>query len=266
MQAPRLYELHAVRGAGREQSDATCERVGLWNEPSRSFRVWLECIQVEGEHRGASVRWSAGRLDELETLAGVPIQRVRLLERVAADDYLVSLLPQGTAADDLVVEVELSSALPPAFTPYERYPRCTAEVSFDDVLEKLTTAGPVRISGVHEAERYWAFGRWQIGSCGCAVERADGRVTDFGSAYAWDDWIWGYERGLVRDDRVDLVVESVLDVELAVALLDTLRIGGCVDNRRRLAAPPVVFPTALNWVAIRELRHRGEAAFTWSVR
>jgi hypothetical protein len=92
----------------------------------------------------------------------------------------------------------------------------------------------------------------------------DGHVTDFGSAYPWEDWIWGYERGLVCDEPVDLVVESVIDLEMAVDVLDALRIGFRADNRRRLAAPPVVFPAAVNWMAIPELRQRGDTAFTWS--
>jgi hypothetical protein len=227
----------------------------------------LECIEIHDEPRGASIRWHEDRLaDDLETLARTRIARHRVVERGPADDFAASLLPEGESAEDLVVEVELSEPLPPAFTPYQKSPRRAGELTFDEILEKMASFGPVRISGVHEAERWWAFGRWQIGSCGCAVERNDGRVTEFGSLYPWDDWLWAYDQGLVCAEPRDLVIESVVDMDAAIALLDSLRVPCTSDTRQRLARTQVVFERAVNWIAIPKLRQDSPRAFRWSVR
>lgn len=60
-----------------------------------------------------------------------------------------------------------------------------------------------------------------LGSGGFIVERADGRVFEFGSAYPTERWIANYERGF-KYHRYDLTVSAVSDPEAAVGLLARL--------------------------------------------
>jgi hypothetical protein len=61
-----------------------------------------------------------------------------------------------------------------------------------------------------------------VGSAGFVVERENGRVFGFGSAYPLEVWIANYEKGF-RYDRYDLTITSVRDLSTTVRLLHRLR-------------------------------------------
>lgn len=57
-----------------------------------------------------------------------------------------------------------------------------------------------------------------LGSGGFIVERSDGRVFAFGSAYPREQWFANYERGF-KHDRYDLRILAVSSIPLATNLL-----------------------------------------------
>ena len=60
-----------------------------------------------------------------------------------------------------------------------------------------------------------------IGSCGFIVERANGRLFMFGSAYPPEKWIANYKHGF-KYDRYDLTILKVADLEETLTLLQRL--------------------------------------------
>ncbi len=263
-----LYEVLAVRGTGAEDLELGWVRLGPWDQPCDRFRVRLtyfnESIIDVPEIGG--LRWSERDLpSQVERVGGRRVRSVEIQERMPCDEQMRSLFDADDQIESVYVAVTLDEPLPPAFTPYRRHPRRQGELSFQQILERLLAERSVRLSGVHESAGWWAFGVWQIGSCGFAVSRTDARITHFGSSFPWEDWIWGHERGLVTEKAADLVIESVRDIEASIALLDAMRIGSRADNRRRLASPPVAYPRAVTWRHIWELRYKSEGAFRWKV-
>lgn len=69
-----------------------------------------------------------------------------------------------------------------------------------------------------ERPEYWFLPVGYIGSSGVIVCKSSGRLTPLGSAFTVDDWLWGYERGLVADG-VTLRILSVTDAEATLAVL-----------------------------------------------
>lgn len=65
------------------------------------------------------------------------------------------------------------------------------------------------------------FMEMHCGSCGFIVERADGRVFQFGSAFPLEKWIADYEKGF-KYDRYDLTILAVSDLAVATELLERL--------------------------------------------
>src|SRR5260221_7754332 len=59
------------------------------------------------------------------------------------------------------------------------------------------------------------------GSCGFVVEREDGRVFEFGSAFAPEKWLENYVKGF-KYERYDLTIHSVADIETTVDCLARL--------------------------------------------
>lgn len=57
-----------------------------------------------------------------------------------------------------------------------------------------------------------------VGSGGFVVERANGRVFEFGSAYPLEQWIANYERGF-KYDRYDLHIVAVSSMSVSIDLL-----------------------------------------------
>ncbi len=60
-----------------------------------------------------------------------------------------------------------------------------------------------------------------LGVGGFIVERADGRIFRFGSAYPAEQWIANYERGF-KYERYDLAIVSASDPARALGLLERL--------------------------------------------
>jgi hypothetical protein len=76
-----------------------------------------------------------------------------------------------------------------------------------------------------QSKRYLLTGNWldmKIGPGGFVVNREDGGVCHFGSAYSTDRWLEMYEYGL-RYDAYDLTVLHVIRMKRAVEL--TLQLG-----------------------------------------
>jgi hypothetical protein len=65
------------------------------------------------------------------------------------------------------------------------------------------------------------FKQMLVGSGGFIVERADGRVFEFGSAYSTEQWIANYERGF-KYHSYDLTISAVFEPDTAVRLLERL--------------------------------------------
>lgn len=65
------------------------------------------------------------------------------------------------------------------------------------------------------------IGQMLIGSGGFIVERSDGRVVEFGSAYPAQQWIANYERGF-KYNRYDLSIVAVTNMPRAIELLGRL--------------------------------------------
>lgn len=59
------------------------------------------------------------------------------------------------------------------------------------------------------------------GSCGFIVEKAGGRVFEFGSAFPVEQWIASYEKGF-KYYRYDLTISAVSDLVTAIELLREL--------------------------------------------
>lgn len=261
------YEIHSVCGLGIEEPFTCCERLGPWGLPSRHFRATLSliewsCVDVPVL---TSVRWSERHVQQqLETLAGHRIRSVDILERTPCAEELLPLLDEDHRFGSIVVDILLDEPLPPAFTPYRAFPKKGGELTFEAIVERLLESEPVRVSGVHEAEHWWAFGRSRIGSCGFAVARADGSVTDFGSAFPWETWIWAHERGLLAKEPLDFVIDSVMDHEAACALVAELGLASPSESRARLATFPAV--SAFDWRWIGVLRDRAHDAIQWTTR
>jgi len=90
-------------------------------------------------------------------------------------------------------------------------------------------AGAIWFPDVAPIERpeYWFLPVGYIGSSGVIVCKSSGRLTPLGSAFAIDDWLWGYERGLVTDG-VTLRILSVRDTEATLGVLQ-----GVISNTFR---------------------------------
>lgn len=78
---------------------------------------------------------------------------------------------------------------------------------------------------VEERSSYWVFRVGSIGSIGIVVDKADGVVTVLGSAFSMEDWLWGYERGLLVE-KPTLRILAVHELRAALELLLYLPVGG----------------------------------------
>jgi hypothetical protein len=125
---------------------------------------------------------------------------------------------------------------------------------FDEIVADLdaiqfdpATPGDMTVDGV-PCTWFVAFGR-----CGSLVEKRGGKLVVFGSYVAHDEWIWGYEHGLVDEPARDLVVVSVGDLETALRALKQF------IRRPSLDVMPALFVGCAVWQAIGPLRDAGDA-------
>jgi hypothetical protein len=124
---------------------------------------------------------------------------------------------------------------------------------------------PRAIERVQELSNAWFFPLVFIGSVGLVVDKEDGRLFRFGSAFGPDTWIWAYERGF-RWDLCDLVVTEVREMDRALQVLDGLNLArrGWGPKRSEsfsgaeltelLAQLPARFPSQKLWMSFDALQ------------
>lgn len=155
------------------------------------------------------------------------------------------------------LEFELTRPLPLIeFIPYRQFPSRPGDITYEAALARASDRSAVDFAEIRETETYWVFPVIEIGCVGVLVEKATGRVEVFGSYTEIDDWIWGYEQGLLDEPARDLVVVSVRDPTM------TLRALKDFVNRPSIDALPATFPGCAGWRAIKPLRDAGDA-FAW---
>lgn len=155
------------------------------------------------------------------------------------------------------LDVELTSGLPLIeFTPYREFPQRTGDTTYAVAFERASAEHSVDVAAIRETADYWVFPVFQIGCCGVLVEKATGKLVEFGSRPGLDDWIWGYEKGLLHEPPRDLVVISVRDAEA------TLRALKHFIRQPNITALPATFEGCAFWMAITPLREAGDA-FVW---
>jgi len=125
-----------------------------------------------------------------------------------------------------------------------------------EALALATANHAVNVAEIRETATYWVFPVFGIGCCGVLVEKATGNVVEFGSSPHLDDWIWGYEQGLLDEPARDLIVVSVRDAEATLQALKRFVV------RPRIEQLPTTFESCAVWMAIRPLRDAGDA-FVW---
>ena len=131
-------------------------------------------------------------------------------------------------------------------------------LSFDEAKQiALERIGPECVlleSATLEKPYGWYFGaasrafietadpkQMALGSGGFIVEKTDGRVFEFGSAFPLEKWIANYEKGF-KNTRYDLTILAVSDLNAATGLLHELYMhyvvpGGSVWDRLGGPAP-----------------------------
>lgn len=75
--------------------------------------------------------------------------------------------------------------------------------------------------GLDERDDYFVARLGFVGSMGVVIAKANGALTVLGSAYTLEDWLWGYERGLLVLDgtlRVLAVHDSAQTAEMFLYL------------------------------------------------
>jgi hypothetical protein len=187
------------------------------------------------------------------------------LDGVRAERLAVERESRGFA----VVVAELEQPLPAVQPPVPRFAPRAGDISFPQSLDHARRKEKaIDVADVRETERYWVFPVHRIGCIGVVVEKSDGRATRFGSNWDLDTWIWGYDRGLVTEEPVDLIITAVLDPVEAGRLLDELHIGGKRREQRRevLRELPAVLPASVNWMAIGPLHRDAGRSLRWEAR
>lgn len=140
-------------------------------------------------------------------------------------------------------------------------------ISFDEALSRAKREyAAVDITSTRETEAYWVFPVHQTGCFGVVVDKKTGHTTCLGSAWNMETWLWGYERGLVVDAPVNLLVTEVFDIDRSVEILRRLRISPPQGRRAALQHPPVLFEQAVTWMALGELAADKEASFKWKIQ
>ncbi len=92
------------------------------------------------------------------------------------------------------------------------------------LVDSATIEKPYGWFFYHQSREYIKTGdirHMLCGSCGFIVERTNGRVFMFGSAYPREKWIADYERGF-KYERYDLTILTVTDFEQTLSLLERL--------------------------------------------
>ena len=246
MSRPGFLEFHPVRWAHIVQANATARRLAD------------DLFDVQVEKSRISVETHA------EPHPTPAISATFWLDGIAARELVI------TRDAETVVDVRATLSAPMPDASFHPDPTLALEhgISFDDAVEIVECRGmPIFVNGIIEGRDYWFFPRVAASSCGLFVSKEDGAVTDAGSAFPREDWLWGYDHGLVTTEHVDLRVTRVFDLDLARRLLrEHFGLRPSSELVRGLERPPVTIVKAVNWRAIRWLRYTAGAAFEWHVR
>ena len=246
MSRPGFLEFHPVHWAEITQPSATTRRLAD------------DLFDVQVEKSRLSVEAHA------EPHATPAISETLWLRGIAARELTI------TRDTETVVDVRATLTAPMPDVSFHPDPALVVPygISFDDAVEIVECRGmPVYVNGIVEGRDYWFFPKFQAGSCGLFVSKDDGVVTDAGSAFPPEDWLWGYDHGLVTTVHVDLCVTRVFDLALARRLLkEHFGLRPSSELMLGLERPPLVIARAVNWRAIRWLRYTAGAAFEWHVR
>jgi hypothetical protein len=76
--------------------------------------------------------------------------------------------------------------------------------------------------GVVDRPSFWFLPVGFIGSCGVAVDKADGRLHVFGSSLPLEEWLWGHEHGFTGERQV-LTITAVNDLAATAEFLEGLQ-------------------------------------------
>lgn len=159
--------------------------------------------------------------------------------------------------DGVELEVELTAPLALIeFKPHQEFTPRTGDTSYQDALASASATHAINAAEIRETAKYWVFPVFGIGCCGVLVDKQSGHVTEFGSYTGIDDWIWGYEQGLLDEPPRDFVVLSVRDAEVTLRTLKHFVV------RPSINALPATFRSCAVWQAIKPLREAGDA-FAW---
>jgi hypothetical protein len=158
---------------------------------------------------------------------------------------------------DGTLDVELTAPLQLIeFISYKEFPPRAGDISYAAAFALVSEEHLVNQADIRETSAYWVFPDFQIGCCGVLVEKATGKLVEFGSYTRLEDWVWGYEQVLLDEPPRDLVVVSVQDPEVALRTLNDFIRRPTIDNL------PETFEGCAVWQAIRPLREAGDA-ITW---
>lgn len=246
MSRPGFLEFHPVRWGEISQENATARRLA-----DDTFDVSVEKSRIAVE-------------TYLEPHATPSIAATFWLRDVAAREIVI------TRDSETVVDVRVTLKAPIPDVSFRPDPDLAQPygISFDDAVEIASCRElPIFVNGIVEGRTYWFFPKFTVGSCGLFVAKENGAVTEAGSAFPPEDWLWGYEHGLVTEENVDLCITRVFNLHLAYHLLkEHLGLRPSSELLLGLERPPVVIPNAVNWTAIRWLRFEARGAFAWHVR
>ena len=246
MSRPGFLELHPVSWAEIVQASATTRRLA-----DDLFDVQIEKSRLSVEAH-------------VEPYPTPAISTTFWLRGIAARE--LSIAQDGETVVD--VRVTLTQPMPDVSFRPDPLLALPHGISFDDAVEIVECRElPIYVNGIVEGRDYWFFPRFHSASCGLFVAKEDGAVTDAGSAFPPEDWLWGYDHGLVTTANVDLCITRVFDLALARRLLkEHFGLRPSHELMLGLERPPLVIARAVNWRAIRWLRYTAGAAFAWYVR
>ena len=246
MSRPGFLELHPVSWAEIIQASATTRRLA-----DDLFDVQVEKSRISVEAHVAPHPTPA-------------ISETLWLHGIAARELTI------TGDTETLVEVRAALTAPMPDVSFHPNPSLAFPhgISFDDAVEIVECREmPIFVNGIVEGRDYWFFPRFQLDSCGLFVAKEDGAVTDAGSAFPAEDWLWGYDHGLVTTTHVDLCITRVFDLAMARRLLkEHFGLRPSSEPMLGLERPPLVIARAVNWRSIRWLRYTAGAAFMWHVR
>ena len=65
---------------------------------------------------------------------------------------------------------------------------------------------------------------WLGATKGCIIDKVSGEISQPGSAYSLEMWIWGFELGF-RDERLDLTITKINNEKQAIDILEKFGVG-----------------------------------------